>query len=82
MKTLIVKDNIHGKTTKLDARETYQTRSGKWIAEVDGTEYYHACSYLCQGIEDCHCDDLHVEADQDDDGKEYSILTTYSADVN
>ena len=76
MKTLIVKDNIHGRSTKVNAKTTYQTDFGKWIAEVDGTEFRHACVDLCQGIEDCTCDDLHVEADQDDDGKEYSISSS------
>ena len=73
MKTLRVKENIHGRTTKLNAKKTYQTNSGKWIAEVDGTDFRHACFDLCEGIEDCTCEDLHVDADQDDDGKEYNI---------
>jgi hypothetical protein len=74
MKTLIVKDNIHGTTTKLNAKKTYQTKSGKWIAEVDETEFSYACFDLYQGAQDCKCEDLHVEADQDDDGTEYSIF--------
>ena len=75
MKTLIIKDNTHGRSTKVNAQTTTQTKSGKWVAEVDETEFDHACTDLCQGIKECSCDDLHVEADQDDDGKEYSILT-------
>ena len=74
-KTLIIKDTIHGRATKVNALSTSQTKSGKWIAEMDRTEFYDACSDLCKGIKDCSCEDLHVEADQDDDGKEYTILT-------
>lgn len=73
MKTMIVKDNIHGRSTKVTAQKTYQTDYGEWIAEVEGKEFRRACFVLCDGIEDCTCDDLHVEADQDDDGKEYII---------
>ena len=75
MKTLTVKDITHGRTKKLNTKTTYQAKSGKWIAEVDEKEFYHECFNLCEGIKDCACEDLHVEADQDDDGKEYSILT-------
>ncbi|MHB1013923.1 MAG: hypothetical protein ACYC2W_01410, partial [Desulfurivibrionaceae bacterium] len=74
MKTLIVKDNIHGRKTKVNAKTTYQTDSGKWVAEVDGAEMHQACSDLCSGIKNCSCEDLHVEADEDDDGKEYSVV--------
>ena len=76
MKTLIVKDNIHGRRTEVNAKTTYQTDFGKWIAEVDGTEIRRACFDLCDGIKDCTCEDLHIEADQDDDGKEYRILSS------
>jgi hypothetical protein len=75
MKTLIVKDNSHDRSTEVTARTTYQTDSGKWIAEVDETEIRRAYLELCRGIKDCTCDDLHVEADQDDDGKEYRMLS-------
>ena len=75
MKTLIVKENIHGRKTEVTAQKTYQTESGKWVAEVDGSEYRRACVDLCSGINDCTCEDLHIEADQDDDGKEYRILS-------
>lgn len=75
MKTLIVKDNTHGRTTKVDARKTYQKRSGEWIAEVEEEDFRNACDDLCEGIKDCSCDNLHVEADQDDDGTEYTIQT-------
>jgi len=73
MKTLIVKDNIHGRTTKVNARKTYQKKYGDWVAEVDETDFENACSVLCEGITNCTCDDLHVEADLDDDGTEYTI---------
>jgi len=75
MKTLIVKENVHGRTTKVNAKNIYQTDFGEWVAEVDGIELRDACDVLCKDIADCTCDDLHVEADQDDDGKEYRIST-------
>lgn len=75
MKTLIVKENSKGRTAKVNARGTYQKKSGDWVAEVDGTEFSDACSDLCRGIEGCTCEALHVVADQDDDGKEYTIST-------
>ena len=68
MKTLIVKDNIHGRQTKVNAKTTYQTVFGKWIAEVDGSELRRACLELCNGIKNCSCENMHGEADQDDDG--------------
>lgn len=75
MKTLIVKENIHGRKTEVNAQTTYQTAFGNWIAEVDGTEIRRACLELCSGIKDCSCDNLHIEADQDDDGKEYTLAS-------
>jgi len=75
MKTLIVKENILGRKTEVTAQRTYQTDFGDWIAEVDGTEIRRACFELCSGIEDCGCENLHIEADQDDDGKEYRMLS-------
>ena len=75
MKTLIIKENIHGRKTEVNAKTTYQTESGKWVAEVEGTEMRRACVDLCSDIKNCTCDDLHIEADQDDDGKEYRILS-------
>ena len=74
MKTLIVKNNIHGRTTKVNAKRTYPAKPGEWIAEVEREDFDHACFALCQGIKDCTCDNLHVEADQDDDGTEYTII--------
>ena len=74
MKTLIVKENTLGRTTKVNARKTYQRKSGEWVAEVDGAEYHDACVYLCHDVESCTCGGLHVEADLDDDGTEYTIV--------
>ena len=73
MKTLIVKENVHGRRTEVQAKTTYQTASGNWVAMVDGAEINRACFDLCDGIEECTCDNLHVEADLDDDGKEYTM---------
>jgi len=75
MKALIVKENVHGRKTEVTAKTTYQTDFGNWVAEVDGAEIRRACLELCSGINDCSCEDLHIEADQDDDGKEYSMLS-------
>ena len=73
MKTLIVTKDINGRRAEVTAKRTYETLFGKWVAEVDGTEIRSACTELCRGIKNCTCDDLHVDADQDDDGKEYII---------
>jgi hypothetical protein len=75
MKTLTVKENSQGRTATVNARTTYQTKSGEWIAEVDEKEFSEACFDVCQDIKGCRCENLHVEADQDDDGKKYSIST-------
>ena len=74
MKTLIVKDDIHDTSAEVKAKTTYETAFGKWIAEVDGTEIRRACVELCSGINNCTCGNLHGQAAQDDDGKEYRIL--------
>jgi len=73
MKTLIVKENTHGRQTKINAKNTYQTEEGNWVAEVDEEEMKNACYALYRGLKDCTIKDLHVEADKDDDGKEYII---------
>lgn len=74
MKTMTVRENVHGRKTKVHAKKTYQKGLlGQWVAEVDETEMKDACDVLCRGIKDCTCDDLHVEADLDDDGKEYRL---------
>jgi len=73
MKKLIMKENTRGRTAKVNARKTYQKKFGEWVAEVDGSDYHDACIYLCRDVEGCTCEGLHVEADQDDDGTEYTI---------
>ena len=73
MKTLILKRDMMGKSAKVSAQNTYETTFGQWVAEVDGEEMDHACDLLCEGITDCSCENLHAQADQDDDGKEYRI---------
>ena len=75
MKTMTVREVSRGRKTKVNAKTTYRTASGEWVAEVDGTEFRQACSYVCQGVRDCVCEDLEVQADQDDDGKEYRVLS-------
>lgn len=75
MKRMIVRENVHGRITSVNAKTTYQTDSGKWVAEIGGTDINHACEELCRGIENCTCDNLRVEADVDDDGKEYSLVS-------
>ncbi len=75
MKTMTVREGSRGRTTKVNAKTTYQTASGEWVVEVDGAEFRQACSDVCQGISDCVCENLHVQADLDDDGKEYKVLS-------
>ncbi len=76
MKTMTVREGSHGRKTTVTAKKTYQRSSGEWVAEVDGTEFLQACSYVCQGVKDCSCEKLHVQADLDDDGKEYKVLSS------
>jgi hypothetical protein len=76
MKTLTVRDNIHGRHTEISAKNTFQATSGEWIAEVDTKEMRRACSELYRGLKECQLEDLHIEAAQDDDGTEYTILTS------
>lgn len=75
MKTMTVREVSRGRKTTLKANKTYQADSGEWIAEVDGTEFRQACSDVCQGVKDCVCENLQVQADLDDDGKEYKVLS-------
>jgi hypothetical protein len=75
MKTMTVREVSRGRKTTLNARQTYQTASGEWVVEVEGTEFRKACSYVCQGVIDCVCEDLQIQADLDDDGKEYRVLS-------
>ena len=74
MKTMTVREGSHGRKTKVNAQKTYRDASGEWIAVVDETEFLQACSYVCQGVKDCACENLQVEADLDDDGKEYRVV--------
>ena len=75
MKTMIVREDSRGRKTKVKAKTTYRADSGEWVAVVDETEFLEACSYVCEGIRDCVYKHLHVQADLDDDGKEYTVLT-------
>jgi len=75
MKTMIVREDSRGRNTRITARKTYQSFSGKWIAEVNRNEFRNACNYVCQGVKDCVWENLHIYADQDDDGKEYKVVT-------
>ncbi|MEW6518870.1 MAG: hypothetical protein AB1461_05615 [Thermodesulfobacteriota bacterium] len=76
MKTLIITHDIHGTRTEVNAKTTYETDFGRWVAEVDATEMRKACDALCRGIKNCTCDSLRGEGAEDDDGKEFSILST------
>ncbi|RJX30081.1 MAG: hypothetical protein C4531_09485 [Desulfurivibrio sp.] len=76
MKTLIITHDTYGTKAEVNARTTYLSDFGEWIAEVDATEIRSACDTLCRGIKNCSCEALRGEAAQDDDGKEYSILAT------
>jgi hypothetical protein len=73
MKTMTVREPSRGRKTKVNAKTTYRSASGEWVAEVDKTEFRQACSYVCQGVRDCSCENLHVQADLDDDGTEYKV---------
>ncbi len=75
MKTMTIREKSSGKKTKINAKKTYRAASGEWVAVVDGTEFSQACSYVCQGVKNCIWENLHVQADLDDDGKNYKILT-------
>lgn len=73
MKTLRVRNDVHGRSTEVEARDTYETTLGQWVAEVNGSEFRRACVELCEGEKNCRCEDMHGQANQDDDGKEYRI---------
>jgi hypothetical protein len=75
MKTMTVREGSRGRKTKVNAKKTFRDASGEWVVVVDGTEFCQACSYVCQGIKDCVWENLHVQADLDDDGKEYRVLS-------
>lgn len=75
MKTMTIRECSLGRKTKVQAMDTYRAASGEWIAVIDREEFRQACSYVCQGVKDCVWENLQVQADQDDDGKEYKVLT-------
>lgn len=74
MKTMTVREGSRGRKIKMSAKATYRSATGEWIAEVEKTEFQKACSYVCQGVTNCSWKDLQVQADLDDDGKEYKVL--------
>ncbi len=74
MKTMTVRENSCGRKIKVNAKKTFRADSGEWVALVDETEFRQACTFVCQGIKDCTWETLHVQADQDDDGKEYRVM--------
>lgn len=76
MKTMIVREDSLGRNTRISVKRTYRSASGEWVAVVDAKEYRKACRYVCQDVENCIWDKLHVYADQDDDGKEYRVSTS------
>ncbi len=77
MKKLIVKnDDVLGRKTEVNAKKTYTTFFGTWIAEVASSDLESACRVLCRGVENCSCENMHGELDQDDDGKEYRLVSS------
>ena len=76
MKTMTIRELSFGRKTKVNAEKTYRAPTGEWIAVVDESEYREACTYVCKGIQDCRWENLQIQADQDDDGKEYTVLTS------
>jgi hypothetical protein len=67
-------DELLGKNAEVNTKKIYETMSGKWVAEVDESEYWHACRELCAGVDKCSCEHMHGEADLDDDGKKYRLV--------
>lgn len=74
MKRMTLREVSQGRKIKIHAKKTYRSNSGDWIAEVDEKEYRKACSFVCQGVINCVWDELQVQADLDDDGKEYKVV--------
>ena len=37
-------------------------------------EFRQACTYVCKGVDNCIWEKLQVQADLDDDGKEYKVV--------
>ena len=75
MKTLIIKNDKLGMHTEVNAQKIYEQTNGQWVAEVDETEFNRACSIFCRDDEECSCEEMHGQADLDDDGKEYRITS-------
>lgn len=75
MKTLKIKNDMTGMSTEVNANKTYEKTVTQWVAEVDEAEFRRACDIYCSGIEGCSCDDMHGQADLDDDGKDYRIMS-------
>jgi hypothetical protein len=74
MKTMTVRETSRGKKTTLSAKRTYRNASGDWVAEVDKAEFRRACSFVCKGVKNCVWQKLNIQADLDDDGKEYKVV--------
>ena len=74
MRTMTVREDTGGRKTKVTARKTFRRASGEWVALVDENEFRKARDYVCQGIKNCTLQHLHVQADLDDDGKEYMVV--------
>lgn len=75
MKIMTVREGSRGREKRVKAKRTYRADSGDWVVEVDKAEFSKACTYVCQDVENCIWENLQVQADQDDDGKEYKVLT-------
>jgi len=76
MKTLIIKNDIHGTSAEVSAQNIYENSGGQWVAEVDEKEFNRACSVFCRDVEGCSCEEMHGQSDLDDDGKEYRIMSS------
>jgi len=75
MKTMTIRETSRGRKTTVNAKKTYQNASGEWVVEMDKAEYRRACSFVCQGVKNCTWQNLDIQADLDDDGKEYKVVT-------
>jgi len=75
MKTMTVREDSYGRKAKINAKTVYQMVSGDWVAEVDKNDFQQACDEVCKGVENCACENLRVQTDLDDDGREYTVLT-------
>lgn len=75
MKTMTIREKSRGKKTKVNAQKTYRDSDGDWVAVIDKVEFIQACTYVCQGIDNCSWEKLDVQVDLDDDGKNYKVVT-------